>query len=740
MSDIVIKKLKKYVLYISTIFFVVLWIHLVYIYLYDGAESEAIEGGTVSEAIIWNFPLFNPLIPSSDHNAYINGLLYRSMMEYSTTSGTLETDLVSCNTENLLYIQCTLANNLTWSDWSDITTNDIKSTLNIISQTGVNPIIASLLEGTTIETTKDTISFSNTSKDINFLQIFLQPILPASLIERLDTNNIEGKFSEVNGIYSGRFILTSISQDETVGITKITLGKNEHSFGNNMYINFLILNLFRDEAHFLKNKNSFNIYNDKSSIIGTSIPRLEPHTYTLSQFVASFFNTQNLDLEFRSYISRLIDRDTIINTLWESKVAPAYNPFLSEVEIDTPSNDFDIESHLKTQWYYSKRELLKNALSIQENLKTENSIISNEALPKEQEQKEEAKITQETLKYITSPYSDKYNFVSKDNILIQWNVDSWVDAVYINDYKLSGYASGDQVFYYRLSESYETISEWENTYKLYFETNWSKKFIEEFTYVYNTDRVALWVLEDIFFTTSSPEPSDLEVDTIKEEPSKQTETFETSLSTIDIQALDDSFYYNSDGEIFSLKLVYVQTDALMGKTISNIAELLETKGIALNVKALDLGEITLWLRSEQLEYDMIVLGINLWYFESNIFPYFHSSQIQNGYNLANYKKLSLDILLEELKSNNLSVTKRDELEEKMLDIIWKESIIKVLYTPKINLLVDKNIKDFSLPNFIPDSKHRYYPLLRSYLSEKRIIKSDEKWLFNFIKYLFSEII
>jgi hypothetical protein len=100
-------------------------------------------------------------------------------------------------------------------------------------------------------------------------------------------------------------------------------------------------------------------------------------------------------------------------------------------------------------------------------------------------------------------------------------------------------------------------------------------------------------LEDIFFTTSSPEPSDLEVDTIKEEPSKQTETFETSLSTIDIQALDDSFYYNSDGEIFSLKLVYVQTDALMGKTISNIAELLETKGIALNVKALDLGEITL---------------------------------------------------------------------------------------------------------------------------------------------------
>jgi hypothetical protein len=62
----------------------------------------------------------------------------------------------------------------------------------------------------------------------------------------------------------------------------------------------------------------------------------------------------------------------------------------------------------------------------------------------------------------------------------------------------------------------------------------------------------------------------------------------------------------------------------------------------------------------------------------------------------------------------------------MLDIIGEESIIKVFYTPKIQLLVDKNIKNFSLPDFLPDSKHRYYPLLQSYLSEKRIINSDDK--------------
>jgi hypothetical protein len=49
----------------------------------------------------------------------------------------------------------------------------------------------------------------------------------------------------------------------------------------------------------------------------------------------------------------------------------------------------------------------------------------------------------------------------------------------------------------------------------------------------------------------------------------------------------------------------------------------------------------------------MLAGINTGYFDFNIFPYFHSSQAQLGYNFANVKKLSIDILLEELKSSLL---------------------------------------------------------------------------------------
>ena len=731
MSDIVVKKLKKYLLFISILFFVSLWGHLSYLYLYTDAKSEPIEWGTISEAIIGNFPHFNPLVPSSDHNAYINDLLYRSMLQYSTSSENLETDLVSCNLENLLYIECVLESNLTWSDGSAITTDDIKATLDIIKQTKVHPLLASHLENTVIETTKDSISFKNEAKDINFLDVFLQPILPKRVIEKLDTSNIDGKFSEINGVYSGRFILSSISQDETVGITKITLGKNENYFGNDMYIQFLILNLFQDEAHFLKNKNSFNIFNDRDGIIWTTIPRLEVYEYTVPQFVTSFFNIENLESQaFRSFVSRTLSRQSIIENVWAQKVIPAYNPFLTDKNIDGEDDNLNLEDYLWQLWYSSKATLLKNTQTEidsitaeaerQAQASQEAKIISNEAPLFSTDNKP----IQETLNYINSPSSEKYNFVSRANILLKWNVDEQVDAVYVNEYKLQWFNAWDRIFNYRISEEFWTINEGTNSYKIYYEREGEKKFIEEIIYVYHKDVEKLDSIQSNFF---------------REEDIPELVPSLTLPNLARIQGLDERFYYNEAGDPYTLKVVYAQTDSAMEKTAEILPELFEEKWIALNITGMSLSDITTGLREETLNYDIMLIGINLGYFDSDIFPYFHSSQVEKWYNFSNYKKLSLDILLEELKSNNLSPSKKDELKEKMLKIFSEENIIKVLYTPKVQLLADKNIKNFYFPSHLPDSRMRYYPILWTYLEEKKIINTQGKWIWWFIRYLFQEL-
>jgi peptide/nickel transport system substrate-binding protein len=113
------------------------------------------------------------------------------------------------------------------------------------------------------------------------------------------------------------------------------------------------------------------------------------------------------------------------------------------------------------------------------------------------------------------------------------------------------------------------------------------------------------------------------------------------------------------------------------------------------------------LKKGEKPYDMILAGINLGYFDYNLFPYFHSSQIKNGYNFSQFKKLSLDILLEEAKSTSHHAEKIAELEKKILEILREEQFVKTLYTPIMRNLVDKNIKNYSLKPYLYDDTLRF---------------------------------
>lgn len=746
MNDIVVKKLKKYVLFMSTIFFIALGTHLTYIYLYEGADRKAEVGWTISEAIIGTFPHFNPLVISTDHNHYINSLLYRSVLKYNPSTQNLEPDLMSCNVENISSISCILENNIKWSDGTSITLDDIEATYKIIEETKVNPIIASLLENTKITRDEQWLTFSNTQADINSLQILLQSIVPKKVLETLDSETIDANFSEKNGIYSGYFTVSSVTQDDTLGITKITLWKNKSYFNNPLYIDYLILNLFRDEAHLMKNKNSFNIFHDKNSIIGDNIPRLSPHTYITSQFVGTFFNSVQVPKELRNYISQYISREDIISQLQESKVSAAYNPFLTERNIDSQELT-SIESYLEKKGYYSKKELLKSALA--KEIQSEESRNDVKVVPPVVPESVPEKNTkvQSELTYVNSPNTQKYNFISEDNVLVSGSVPPWIDAVYINDHKLNGYTAWDDIFHYRLLESYDSILEGENTYKVYFESAGKKTLMEEFIYVFQKDTSKLEEIKKSYFNPiSAPVAQSASgVQTTppeKEIPKNQNldaKVKDLALSSEEIEKLSDVSYYNAKGEKYSLRLIYPLDDPQIQETANIIQSLLEKNGVGLEIEGVSLGDITQWLRTGSIKYDMILIGINLWIFDSNLFPYFHSSQVENGYNFSNFKKLSLDILLEEMNSKVLNTSERQERETKVLDILQEENLLKALYTPNLSVYVDRNIKNFSIPTYLTDSSYRTSGILQSYLSEDKSIQYDTKSIGWFFYYIISKL-
>ena len=293
-----ILKLKKYLLLISIVFFLLPLSHLLYVYLYHDAELVPVKWWSISEWLIGNFPNLNPLRPQSGNNKYIVDLLYRSLLKYDISKDKIVSDIASCDISNLLYIECYLENNILWSDEKDITIEDIVATYKILQNTDTNPIIKSLLAETEITWENNIVTFKNKKSDINFLNVLFQPILQKNVIDEIWEDNLKWNFSTIDGIYSWRYKVINVSRDLTLWVTKFILEKNEHYQNNPVIIDKLILKLFATPNDLLRNKDSINIFNDKNNLIWESIPRFEVQQYHLPQYVWIFLNNAKLVFVF----------------------------------------------------------------------------------------------------------------------------------------------------------------------------------------------------------------------------------------------------------------------------------------------------------------------------------------------------------------------------------------------------------------------------------------------------------
>lgn len=731
-----LSKLKKYLFLISILFLFLSTIHLTYIYLYEDSEKVPVEWGSISEWLIWSFPSLNPLVQLSWNNEYVVSLLYRSLLKYDTNQEKVVWDIANCDIQDISSIECYVNENAYWSNWDRITSKDIVSTFNKIKETKSNLIMSSLLENITIQESDDIIIFKNSQNDINSLNIFFQPILPKVVLDELTNEEITWSFNKTDGIYSWDFIVSNISSDATIWISKIILDRNPYYDNGN--ISKLILNIFPDTQTFLKNSQSVNIFNDNENIIWSSNPRLANHKYIIPQFVWLFINKDNISsYNLRTFILNEINSENLVELLWSNNFEEIENPYLNETDIDSVPNNRNFDEIMSSLWY-TKKSALINSIA-----KKENNVISDEVeIIIDESELENLTIDdyQEESKVITSPnYVEKYNFVTKDNILLKGNVKSWVDAVYINDYKLQWFNAWDTVFNYRLAEIYDSIKLWENNYKIYYETNWEKELVDEVNFYYNsnsteTENYKKELVEKLYTAQIEEKKSQQEV-VIEEE--KNTEEIDQE-ELKKYNNLDDKLYYNSNLEPFTLSLYFLNSQKDLEQTANYIKDSLKNLWINIELVPYNIKDIST-IVNDKKKYDLILTWINLWYFDFNIFPYFHSSQSDWWYNFSNLKRTSLDLLLEELKSNIYNEEKTKELQDKVLEILKEEQVVKAIYTPKINLLIDKNIKNTSFIEYLPSKSLRSYIVNQAYIREERNINLENKSFLGFFKFLLKKI-
>ncbi len=759
-----IEKLKKYLFMISVVFFSFSLFHLISVFLYHDAKLEAVPGGSISEWIIGNFPHLNPLKNGTENDKYILSLLYRSLLKYDIENGKIVSDIANCDISNITYIECYLKDNMYWSNGEPITTADIVSTYTLLKNTEVNPIAASLLQDTTIEQNDSVIIFNNTKEDVNYLNIFFQPIAPKQLLDTITEEQLTSNFSWIDEVYSGQYVIKNISQDQTIGITKIVLEKNFLYTDNPILIDQLVLKIFPNISTFLKNKESVNIFNDTSHIISNSIPRLEKYSYILPQYVSLFINQENIpSLQIRSAIWNAIQIAPLLETLWENNFTGVSDPYLDSRETNNAAVIADISSAINELGYYRKKKIIAD---FERNFKNQNTI-SNEASTqtgsqnntpesiiwsiKDLSQLNSIDDFQEPSITIQEPtFIEKYNFITKDDIVLKGRVLEWTQAVYVNDYKLTGFEPGDTFFAYRLRESFQNIIEGKNIYSIYFELIWEngeleKRSIEDITILYHKNKAQLeQATEELFQELKAWEIEKQNILQKQKELEEQTsntlkqENIEYITQINALNKLDDSLYYNDDGEIFSLNFYYIDTEKELQATAEYIETVLWNMWIQLNMFPVSVNGLVSVLDNKNA-YDIMLAGVNLWYFDDNIFPYFHSSQVKNGYNFSQIRKTSLDILLEELKSDIVNADRAADIKKKIINILNEEKVIKTLYTPNVYLLVDKKIKNIRFPEYVPFWSLRWNVLDNIYIQEKKYIQFENKSVWAFFKFLAEKI-
>lgn len=703
-------KIRKYLLFLAIFFSLLLWVHIAYVYLYSWADKFPVEWWSISVWFIWDMPSVNPLeFSTNPSNDYILQFLYKSLLRYDPSTRQMEWDLANCDLwKDFGRIKCYLKNEYSWSDGTPITKEDVLTTYNTIKNSDINNQMKSMLNNIDITDKWDYIEFSSKNADVLLLDSFTIPVVKKDQVNDF----LEKKSFEP--ITSWDYIFWTKEYDEKFGIKKISIFKRENSKNSESYISKYNFKFFGDANSLLKNEDSLNIiFNDNSEKVIVS-PRFEEYKYILHQYIWLFLNIEKISsLDLRKFIIFSLNNGKYEDILSINKWEKINNPFFSDEVISPEITNKNLWNILNLNGFFKKDALIGE-------------------INKKYEELLKPKKTDVEIPYswfFTTPSARKIYFHWwGDEVLLSWNVPSWVEEVWIDDYKLGSFVPGNTKFYFRAKTEYKTLNIWANYYTLYFVIWWKKIKKEVYTIYYYTKK------EDLENKKKEVEESLGKSEELTEEQKNKINS-EKNEELKKINELDNMFFYDKNLNKFKLKLAFAQNGKIFIDIANKIKEELKILWIDVELEPIDQAKMEDMVKKWNKDYDMILNWINHWLYYYNIYPFFHSWQAKVGFNFSKIKDISLDLLLEKLKSSTINKDLLKQIEKETLVVLKREAVVKTFYSPYQKVYIDKNIKNQNKYDIFPYSYNTYEIIKNSYIKEDWVIDFNKKSLDNFFMWI-----
>ncbi len=632
--------------------------------------------------------------------------MFRGLIQYNPENANFYGDLATCDLGNIQRIECTLKNNIEWSDGTAIQVADVIATFDAFKKSAVDDKMLNFIKGVTVTTSDGKIIVTSKTKNPLVLDLLSYPILRSDIIEQIETN----RFGTGLYITSWLYKFSETVRDEEYGFDRITLVRNEASSLPGAWLDKINFKYFPDNLTLERGLETVNIIIPPGRDINISIWwRFKEQTYSAYEFFWVFFHTDRLSTTLRNSLHWNIG--TLLSGSiddWHKSVSNLFWDNGDTLPTKTLGNFSDI---LRKAGYKKKVEILQD-------IENEPTSVTGGVIydtPKYFENRQKSNVL-----FLTPPDKDKW-------MILYGNIPETTTSVNIGEYALQEFRPGNTEFAYKISETNGTIKAWKNTYELLLNSGTTTATGETLTIYFSADTGALDGFKkevDSVYLERLNTPA-----LIAERQSKKEERKKI------FAELDDRYYYDAKWEAFSLKVWYVTWVQGTDFYALKVEKILKDLGIFTELVAYKASDIADIIKTGKKEYDILILWIETPGNIGHIGQLFLSSEADVGVNFSNIESPRLDEMFISLRS----ATEKDKVNgitQEITSFMREESFFLPLSSPLKTIYVDRNLKWVKPIEVVPDISYFYNAFNYVSIKDTYIIETVGKSITGYVSWIF----
>jgi peptide/nickel transport system substrate-binding protein len=287
-------------------------------------------GGSYTEGMLGQPQFINPLLASQETDIALTRLVYSGLYRYGG-NGQLIPDLAEETpkiSEDQKQYTIKLRKDAKWHNELPFTADDVVFTFEALKNEEYNSPWRELWLSTTVEKISDhEITF--TTKDVSgpFINNLTQPILPKSVWDNLDAQDISQSAKNLEAVGTGPYEIKEIKRLTKTGkVQQLTLAANREYHLETPHIETLVLKFYDSEQDAVNALHSREIeglgleHLQADPHLGQNMPQMNVYDLPLPQYQVIFFNTQHpvlSDKNIRIALSRATNKQAVVDKIFE---------------------------------------------------------------------------------------------------------------------------------------------------------------------------------------------------------------------------------------------------------------------------------------------------------------------------------------------------------------------------------------------------------------------------------------